>query len=247
MASTNKTTNYELSQFLGTDKPAWLADYNQDMSKIDTQMKANADAATAAAGSANTANASIGTLSSLTTTAKTDVVSAINEVDATANTAQGTANSAAATAAANTTLINNLDDYLNLNNFTTPTINYTNATTIGTSTKIECAANSNGSLGKVYGQIRVRSTGTTFTITFPTPLRPSETITLNGIVTHFYNDIDAGGTDTWTPVPKSITIATDGTATFTDNDSLANRMHRIFFNASVIFAKAFGDSYTPSD
>ena len=38
MSSTNKTTNYELSQFLGTDKPAWLSDYNTDMSKIDVQM-----------------------------------------------------------------------------------------------------------------------------------------------------------------------------------------------------------------
>ena len=43
MASTNKTTNYELSQFIATDKPAWLGDYNQDMSKIDAGMKDNAD------------------------------------------------------------------------------------------------------------------------------------------------------------------------------------------------------------
>ena len=34
MSSTNKTPNYQLSQFVGSDKPAWLADYNQDMSKI---------------------------------------------------------------------------------------------------------------------------------------------------------------------------------------------------------------------
>ena len=43
MASTNKTTNYQLSQFTSTDKPAWLGDYNQDMSKIDAGMKDNAD------------------------------------------------------------------------------------------------------------------------------------------------------------------------------------------------------------
>lgn len=43
MASTNKTTNYELSQFIATDKPAWLGDYNQDMTKIDAGMKDNAD------------------------------------------------------------------------------------------------------------------------------------------------------------------------------------------------------------
>lgn len=35
MSSTNKTTNYNLSQFVGTDIPSYLGDYNSDMSKID--------------------------------------------------------------------------------------------------------------------------------------------------------------------------------------------------------------------
>ena len=35
MSHTNQTTNYELSQFVGSDKPAWLVDYNGDMLKID--------------------------------------------------------------------------------------------------------------------------------------------------------------------------------------------------------------------
>lgn len=35
MSSTNKTAKLGLSQFLGTDKPAWLGDYNADMQKID--------------------------------------------------------------------------------------------------------------------------------------------------------------------------------------------------------------------
>jgi hypothetical protein len=49
MAHTNATANYELSQFLGTDKPAWLVDYNGDMQKIDAALKANADAEAASA------------------------------------------------------------------------------------------------------------------------------------------------------------------------------------------------------
>ena len=36
MASTNKTDKLELSQFLGSDIPDWLQDYNSDMRKIDT-------------------------------------------------------------------------------------------------------------------------------------------------------------------------------------------------------------------
>lgn len=35
MSSTNKTTNYSLSQYIGTDKPTYLGDYNSDMLKID--------------------------------------------------------------------------------------------------------------------------------------------------------------------------------------------------------------------
>lgn len=49
MAHTNATANYELSQFLGTDKPAWLVDYNGDMLKIDTALKNVADAEAASA------------------------------------------------------------------------------------------------------------------------------------------------------------------------------------------------------
>lgn len=52
MTATNKTENYELSQFVGTDRPTWLGDYNSDMSKIDAQLKQNADdIASATAGS----------------------------------------------------------------------------------------------------------------------------------------------------------------------------------------------------
>lgn len=39
MSSTNKTTNYQLSQFVGNDIPSWLNDYNGDMRKIDTAIK----------------------------------------------------------------------------------------------------------------------------------------------------------------------------------------------------------------
>lgn len=66
MGATNTTANYNLSQFIGTDKPAWLQDYNGDMLKIDTGInaaKVAADgaqnAASAAQNDANTANNAI--------------------------------------------------------------------------------------------------------------------------------------------------------------------------------------------
>lgn len=60
MSSTNKTTNYNLSQYIGTDKPTYLGDYNSDMLKIDNQLKANADSASNAASAAGAAQAVAG-------------------------------------------------------------------------------------------------------------------------------------------------------------------------------------------
>lgn len=57
MSSTNKTTNYNLSQYIGTDKPTYLGDYNGDMLKIDNQMKANEDSASNATSAAGAAQA----------------------------------------------------------------------------------------------------------------------------------------------------------------------------------------------
>lgn len=73
MASTNKTTHYNLSQYTGTDKPTYLVDYNTDMSNIDSGIY-NAQS------KADTNETAIGNLSNLDTTDKTSIVDAINEV-----------------------------------------------------------------------------------------------------------------------------------------------------------------------
>lgn len=39
MSATQKTTNYELPIFVGTDIPSWLTDFNTAMEKIDTAVK----------------------------------------------------------------------------------------------------------------------------------------------------------------------------------------------------------------
>lgn len=56
MPSTNKTNPYELSQFIGSDIPSWLSDYNEDMLKINNaiqEAKTSADDAMTSAGSAS--------------------------------------------------------------------------------------------------------------------------------------------------------------------------------------------------
>ena len=73
MASTNKTNNFNLSQFIETDKPTFLGDYNTDMNKIDDALEANKL-------NSEKNNNSIGNLQELNTENKLNLVNAINEI-----------------------------------------------------------------------------------------------------------------------------------------------------------------------
>ena len=55
MSFTNKTPNYKLPQWLGTDKPSWLVDVNGAFSSIDTAIKAAADSGSEADATARAA------------------------------------------------------------------------------------------------------------------------------------------------------------------------------------------------
>jgi len=114
MASTNKTTNYQLSQYIGSDKPTYLGDYNSDMNKIDTQMKTNADdIATAISGvesATSTANSAVSTATQASTTAQ-NANTIAGQANTTATNAQSTAQSALSTA---TSASNKVGDLANL-------------------------------------------------------------------------------------------------------------------------------------
>jgi len=150
MASTNKTTNYELSQFVATDKPAWLQDYNSDMGKIDTAVKNASDSASSASGVANAVSTSVGDISNLTTTDKNDVVSAVNEVKTDAQTAYNLANTASTNASK---ALGDLQK-LNLTTIGTCTVSYTvnNGSPVSVSdSNLKFAKDSSNSVFKVYG------------------------------------------------------------------------------------------------
>lgn len=82
MGATNTTANYSLSQFIGTDKPAWLQDYNGDMLKIDTGINA---AKVAADGAQNAASAA----QNDATTANNAITNTINPAISSLNTTVG--------------------------------------------------------------------------------------------------------------------------------------------------------------
>ena len=77
MSHTNSTTNYSLPQFLTTDKPAWLTDVNNAYLAIDTAMKANADAASAADTKATDAGTAATGADTKATTAKAEADGAL--------------------------------------------------------------------------------------------------------------------------------------------------------------------------
>lgn len=100
MSSTNKTPNYNLSQFTADDKPAWLGDYNSDMQKIDAQMKANATKADSAESTANNANQTASDALEASTEAKTLASGASTNASTALSTAQS-ANETAQSASQN--------------------------------------------------------------------------------------------------------------------------------------------------
>lgn len=246
MASTNKTANYELSQFLGTDKPAWLTDYNADMSKIDGGIHTAQTTATGADGKADSANTAIGTLANLTTDAKSSVVAAINEVDSHADTAQSTANTASNTAnTANTNANKALANVANFNLTSYSTVSVSGANIVSGQDSLYIAKNSDGSLCKIYGQIRSNYQGTT-TTTFTsadTGLRPSSAITVQGTVLRKHNTSDGKSVMYF----GDFTINTNGTITWSIASDSSTTNNTWFFMASLIFVKDFGDLPAPEE
>lgn len=130
MSSTNKTTNYELPQFLGTDKPAWLGDINPAFTAIDTAMHNNAVKAQQGVTDASTAQT---TADSAYTRAGTAIEDA--------GTAQTTANTAIANIAS-------LANKLKLDNVTEADISGASVCTI------KLAQSSDGSVFKLYGTLQ---------------------------------------------------------------------------------------------
>lgn len=109
------TPNYNLTQFEANDLTGWISNYNPDMLKIDTAIKANADSITAqnaqieeAKTTANTALSNAQTAYETATQAKGSAETATNTANVansnatlalnTANTAQSSATSAGTTA-----------------------------------------------------------------------------------------------------------------------------------------------------
>lgn len=238
MASTNKTTHYELNQYVGSDKPTYLTDYNGDMLAIDTGIynaQTKADSAYTAAGladgkagdaqttansaltNAGTANTNIGTMANLTTTEKSSLVGAINEVKGTA-------------------------DEINKFNFTTFTQydkdNVNVSIVGGTITGGTCtiAKNSDGTVIKVYGNLAISKTDQTARITIAnTGILPDSEITINPIGLEIRQNGSSYGSAT------AVKLKTNGSVELVSFGASSGNDVELLMIPFVIFVKDFGD------
>lgn len=255
MASTNKTTNYELSQYIGTDKPTYLGDYNSDMAKIDNAIHGVAENVGTETSRINVIEGNIGTLSNLTTTDKSSVVNAINEVNgkATQNaTNTGTLSNLETTN--KTTIVNAINEVVekfNLTNITTyDSNNITKSGPIASGSiggTFTVATNNDGSIFKFYsnGGVLMNYNGTAGlnTLTFVTDIRPSSTITISGGWKAYQ---DNGRNPFWLG-GASFTIDTSGNLTITFDKDLGSAQTQFFyFPPCLYFAKDFGDVPAPT-
>lgn len=80
MASTNKTPNYDLPQFIASDKPTWLGDVNGAMLAIDTAIHDNAEDATNAVAQAGNAVSQVTQLQQTVTTQGTAIIQNTNSI-----------------------------------------------------------------------------------------------------------------------------------------------------------------------
>lgn len=270
MAATNHTTNYNLPQYIGTDKPTYLGDWNSAMSAIDTQMKTNADNASGALSAAQTAqtnaNTALSTAQGADTKADTaltnaagaqstadnassvasSALSTANSANTAAQTAQSTADSASASATSANTKAEAIASKLSLTSF--ETIQYSNMTKTGNGTlrngAVYTATNADGSIGKVYGQFTINANASSGKITIPTQLRPKDS---NGDPT----DLTVNGVamryivegTTWKNIDLiSMTIKANGNVEvdYTHNNS-AQEVDLFIFYACILFLTPFND------
>ena len=101
MSATNQTPNYNLPQYIGTDVPSYLGDFNKAMLDIDTAIKGVDNKATSAESSVATANsnASEALENANTASTKADTAQATaTQAKSTADTAKSTADTAKSTA-----------------------------------------------------------------------------------------------------------------------------------------------------
>ena len=260
---TNSTQNYNLPQFIGSDKPTWLGDVNTAMSTIDTAMGTNASnisslgtRVTSAEGIASQASTDVAGLTSTVNTLSdnvTTVTTTANNAQSTATSALNTANSASDKADSATSAITALTPRVtacenSISNFNLTTYGESNVTKstgtydVESGAKLYYATNSDGSLAKIYGQVTVGNITNGGIAKISTPLRPESDITINGGCNHIVYTFSGSNLALKRWGNTSYTIKTNGDVEFNVYKIANGDSQRFTFINSLIFVKDFGDT-----
>ena len=227
MGATNHTTNYNLPQFVGSDKPTWLGDVNGAMNLIDAQMKANHDLGTLAKTTADTAKTTADSASTLAGIA-----------DGKADNASTNANTALAKSLANEANINKF----NLSVEVKPTLSASVAgATITQYTEgmdVKVMRDTTGSVFKLYGAFEIYcQSNQTVTVTLSdTGLRPAEDYYISPIGG---TKLGLGGQ--FTAQPLRAKVKTNGEIELILDWSSAFTGCRIILFPCLYFNQNFGD------
>ena len=161
MSATNETTYLKLPQFVATDKPTWLGDFNNAMLKIDNNAAATNNTLTGIPAQIavvdQKADAAVSTANSAKTTA-TSAQSTATAAQSTATAAQSTANAAASDIAkvkAYLVELPNKGKKTDSNGISFVNASGASVGVTGAISKvnIQWALNEDGTYGKIYGSV----------------------------------------------------------------------------------------------
>lgn len=252
MASTNKTPNYDLPQFIATDKPTWLGDVNDAMSKIDAGMEANKSSGESTVGRVTALEATV--------SEHTDQIATVTETadtaGATATAAQNAASAASALATTANSAANAITNSLTFNPANVVKKDATDSSVTVSPTgdivlsggNLKCICSNDGSWMKVYGYlagtIQHTNSGIATIIKFPGMVKfpPSEKYTVNSLGLSVIDPVASGNANTIVNT-VSIDVNTDGSIDLTIWATIQRRTG-IFINISpcMINNKSYGDT-----
>lgn len=260
MSATNTTTNYNLPIFIGSDKPAWLVDFNGAMNAIDAQMKTNADAIATKSpiltfndtteidftktGDVITASLASGVsdkvgralVKPISAPAADQIVGIDTNGDQAAfDIGSGLFNDSGTLKAVD---LNLTATQIKLTDIVVETTGFSLTTNTG---NMAVAKNADGTIGKIYGRLRVtNSTSSNSACVLRLPVKVAaidSAIAISPAGLSQVTTATSGGPISLTTV---VNIATDGTIKLSAT-IFANKTMDIYFFPSLYFFKDFGD------
>ena len=252
MASTNKTPNYDLPQWVAADKPTFLGDMNAAFLEIDTAMHENAESS----GSQEQRLTAVEAKATENATNIANVSQVANTAGETATAAQNAASAASALATTANSAANAITNSLTFNPANVVKKDATDSSVTVSPTgdivlsagNLKCICSNDGSWMKVYGYIsgtiQHTNSGIATTIKFPGMVRfpPSEKYTVNSLGFSVIDPVASGNENTVVNT-VSIDVNTDGSIDLTIWATIQRRTG-IFINISpcMINNKSYGDT-----